>query len=103
MIEVYRRKPEPPDWPRPSAVIARSVDSLTGALATFGCADRAYVEYFIMGTEPTRTCRDYVIPGLLQQPFRRPPAGVDTIGSVPLRSPPAGVDTIGRAPFRRPD
>jgi penicillin-binding protein 1A len=102
MIEVYRRKPEPPDWPRPSAVIARSVDSLTGALATFGCADRAYVEYFIMGTEPTRTCRDYVIPGLLQQPFRRPPAGVDTIGSAPLRRPPAGVDTIGTAPLRRP-
>lgn len=102
MIEVYKRKPEPPDWPRPSAVIARSVDSLTGTLATFSCADRAYLEYFIAGTEPMLTCRDVILPGYLQQPFGRPPMGVDTIGSPPGRRPPAGVDTIGSPPVRRP-
>ncbi|NUQ13491.1 MAG: PBP1A family penicillin-binding protein, partial [Gemmatimonadaceae bacterium] len=52
MIEVYRRKPEPPDWPKPSSVVARSVDSLTGLLAVPACADRAYTEYFLPGTEP---------------------------------------------------
>lgn len=63
MIEVYRRKPEPPDWPKPSSVVARSVDSLTGLLAVPACADRAYTEYFLPGTEPRRTCRDAPAPG----------------------------------------
>jgi len=89
MIEVYKRKPEPPDWPRPSTVIARSVDSLTGTLATLQCADRAYTEYFIPGTEPTRTCRDVNLQELLSS-FSRPPD--------------AARDTLGRAdPFRKPD
>ena len=56
MIEVYRRKPEPPDWPRPSLVIPRSVDSLTGLLATPACYASAYTEYFLPGTEPKGTC-----------------------------------------------
>jgi penicillin-binding protein 1A len=56
MIEVYRRKPEPPDWPRPSLVIPRSVDSTTGLLATPLCYERAYTEYFLPGTEPHGTC-----------------------------------------------
>lgn len=58
MMEVYRRKPEPPDWPRPAVVIARSVDPHTGLLATASCATDAYTEYFLAGTEPIRTCRD---------------------------------------------
>ncbi|HEX7121809.1 MAG TPA: PBP1A family penicillin-binding protein [Gemmatimonadaceae bacterium] len=57
MTEVYRRKPEPPDWPRPASIVAARVDSLTGLLATPFCADRAYTEYFLVGTEPTQTCR----------------------------------------------
>lgn len=57
MLDVYRRKPEPPDWPRPAAVLARQVDSLTGLLAGPACATRAYTEYFLPGTEPHRTCR----------------------------------------------
>ena len=56
MIEVYRSRPEPPDWPRPSAVIARTVDSLTGLLATPMCYMTAYTEYFLPGTEPTSSC-----------------------------------------------
>jgi penicillin-binding protein 1A len=56
MTEVYRRKPEPPDWPRPASIIARQVDSVSGLLAASPCADRAYVEYFLPGTEPHSTC-----------------------------------------------
>ena len=56
MIEVYRRKPEPPDWPRPASIITRMVDSTTGLLVTPLCADRGYTEYFLPGTEPQRTC-----------------------------------------------
>ena len=32
MTEVYRRKPAPPDWPRPDGLIAREVDRTTGML-----------------------------------------------------------------------
>jgi penicillin-binding protein 1A len=63
MIEVYRRKPEPPDWPRPSLVIARSIDSLTGLLATPLCYTTAYTEFFLPGTEPVRSCIGAGSPG----------------------------------------
>jgi penicillin-binding protein 1A len=63
MIEVYRRKPEPPDWPRPAFVITRSVDSATGLLASPQCAGPAYIEYFLPGTEPQQTCGPSGSPG----------------------------------------
>src|SRR5688572_22125713 len=63
MIEVYRRKPEPPDWPRPATIIPFSVDTATGLLATASCAKRAHVEYFIRGTEPRRSCQGNGSPG----------------------------------------
>ncbi|HSA56836.1 MAG TPA: PBP1A family penicillin-binding protein [Gemmatimonadaceae bacterium] len=56
MTEVYRRKPEPPDWPRPLAIASRQVDEVTGLLAAPACAERAYTEYFLPGTEPLQTC-----------------------------------------------
>src|SRR5687768_684543 len=33
MIEVYRRRPEPPDWPRPASVLPFSVDTAMGYLS----------------------------------------------------------------------
>jgi penicillin-binding protein 1A len=33
MIEVYRRRPEPPDWPRPASVIPFTVDTAMGYLS----------------------------------------------------------------------
>lgn len=56
MLEVYRRKPQPPDWPRPGSVVARDIDAATGYLAATPCYDRAYTEYFLPGTEPRRSC-----------------------------------------------
>jgi penicillin-binding protein 1A len=56
MKEVYGRRPEPPDWPRPLAVIARQVDPVTGMLAGPNCADRVYTDYFLPGTEPLQQC-----------------------------------------------
>ena len=58
MTEVYRRKPQPPDWPRPDGVIVRDVDALTGRLATAACPGSVVAEFFVMGTEPTRSCTD---------------------------------------------
>ena len=60
MTEVYRRKPAPPDWPRPDGVITRDVDALTGQLATTACTANVVTEFFVMGTEPTRPCTDGV-------------------------------------------
>ncbi|HLA90228.1 MAG TPA: PBP1A family penicillin-binding protein [Gemmatimonadaceae bacterium] len=57
MREVYERKPEPPDWPRPRELIARVIDEPTGLLHGPQCPlEDAVTEWFIPGTEPTREC-----------------------------------------------
>ncbi len=57
MIEAYQRKPSPPDWPRPSSLVSKQVDDLTGLLANPGCpAADASFEWFIPGTEPLAEC-----------------------------------------------
>jgi penicillin-binding protein 1A len=63
MIEVYRRKPEPPDWPRPASVLPIPIDTTTGLIATLACAKRAQVEYFVRGSEPHRSCQGNGSPG----------------------------------------
>src|SRR3954469_6137347 len=57
MTEVYRRKPVPPDWPRPTSIVTREIDVSSGLLQTSYCP-RSLVtsEFFISGTEPTRDC-----------------------------------------------
>ena len=57
MTEVYRRKPSPPDWPKPEGVIARQIDRTNGLLKNPFCPmDVVYTEYFVPGTEPVREC-----------------------------------------------
>ena len=57
MTEVYQRRPQPPDWPRPEAIITRQVDDSTGMLRNPFCpANLVINEYFIEGTEPTKEC-----------------------------------------------
>jgi penicillin-binding protein 1A len=90
MTEVYRRKPQPPDWPRPDGVIAREVDSRTGLLPNASCADAIVTEYFVAGTEPTLYCTDggIVSPFAIPDTTRPAPRAVrDT--SNPFRIPPA--------------
>lgn len=58
MTEVYRRKPQPPDWPRPDGVLVRDVDAATGRLPTSACMSHIVTEFFIAGTEPHTTCTD---------------------------------------------
>jgi penicillin-binding protein 1A len=65
MTEVYRRKPSPPDWPRPITIVTREVDSRSGLLASQYCpANQAYTEFFIKGTEPTQECATGFGPGI---------------------------------------
>jgi len=82
MTEVYRRKPTPPDWPRPASVITREVDLTTGLLPTPYCPrDQIRTEFFVPGTEPTRECDLHLGYG--------PPNFGDTLGLGP--EPPAYV------------
>ncbi len=78
MTEVYRRKPAPPDWPRPMSIITREVDITTGLLQTPYCPrESVRSEFFIPGTEPTLPCDRHL-------GFAPPP--VDTLGYLPLPS-----------------
>ena len=65
MTEVYRRKPPPPDWPRPDGVIVREIDALSGRLANSSCMTALTTEFFVQGTEPTGTCTDAAPPLML--------------------------------------
>jgi len=57
MTEVYRRKPAPPDWPRPEALVSRQVDRSSGLLSNPWCPkELVYTEFYIPGTEPVREC-----------------------------------------------
>jgi penicillin-binding protein 1A len=67
MTEVYRRKPPPPDWPKPLSIVTREIDISSGLLQTPYCP-RSLVtsEFYISGTEPTRDCDKhlgYATPG----------------------------------------
>ena len=55
MNEVYRRKPAPPDWPRPEGIVTRQIDAASGMLVGPGC-EPGVSEVFIVGTDPTQTC-----------------------------------------------
>jgi penicillin-binding protein 1A len=90
MIEAYQRKPSPPDWPRPSSLVSKHVDELTGLLGNPGCpAEDAYFEWYIPGTEPLAECAPRAAgarpePVKDTRPPRKPPA---TAGGEPTRRP----------------
>jgi len=78
MSEVYRRKPAPPDWPRPIAIITRDIDVSTGMLQTPYCPrDLIRTEFYIPGTEPTLECDKHLGPG------NYPGGYLDTLGRAP--------------------
>jgi len=69
MTEVYRRKPSPPDWPRPEGITTREIDRMTGQLANPYCPpDVVITEYFLAGTEPIQECTVHS-PFNMGQPF----------------------------------
>jgi penicillin-binding protein 1A len=77
MNEVYRRKPAPPDWPRPEGIVTREIDPASGLLSGPGCSGTV-TEYFIAGTDPTQQC----MPG-----SATPGVGADTAFGAPTYPP----------------
>jgi penicillin-binding protein 1A len=79
MTEVYRRKPPPPDWPRPISIVTRDIDVSSGLLQTPYCPrELVTTEFYISGTEPTRDCDkhgQYANPGLTP---------IDTFSTIPI-------------------
>ena len=113
MSEVYRRKPAPPDWPRPLSIITREIDVSTGMLQTPYCPrDLIATEFYIPGTEPTQEC-DKHYPGFLgagvpdstgayppppaYQPTPVPPPSTGRVipGAAPVPRPGRATDTLG--------
>jgi len=120
MTEVYRRKPAPPDWPKPISIVTREIDISSGLLQTPYCPRNLVTsEFYISGTEPTRDCDKHLaygtpgyapidtlstIPpsGGLQPPIRvTPPTIQPGYEPVPSRRTPTVFDTTTRRPPSR--
>ncbi len=79
MTEVYRRKPTPPDWPRPYDITTREIDPTTGLLWTPECGTTAVTEYYVPGTEPVNECSPYApVPGAPPNALPGSPPARDT-------------------------
>jgi len=79
MTEVYRRKPPPPDWPRPISIVTRDIDISSGLLQTPYCPrNLVTTEFYISGTEPTRDCDKH---GQYANPGFTP---IDTFSTIPI-------------------
>ena len=112
MTEVYRRKPAPPDWPRPAGIVTATVDLLTNSQWVPGCPGVEATEFFIAGTEPTMPCN--LMPGLLPTdtsgfstypPGTAPGTGVPPRDTTLANMPPnplGGRVVPGAAPMPRP-
>lgn len=102
MTEVYRRKPAPPDWPRPPSIITRDIDVSTGMLQTPYCPrDLIRTEFYIPGTEPMVECDKhfgYGSPGYIDTLGRAP----DTFSQIPAPLPPPAPSPIRVAPGATP-
>ncbi|NIR45094.1 MAG: PBP1A family penicillin-binding protein [Gemmatimonadetes bacterium] len=57
MQRVYQNRPIPHPWERPGGLVYRTVDKLSGRLATDYCPlDAIYTEVYLPGTEPVEEC-----------------------------------------------
>src|SRR5688572_17322865 len=102
MTEIYRRKPSPPDWPRPEGITTRDIDRTTGQLANPYCPpDDVATEFFIAGTEPIQECTVHS-PFNMGQPFDSTarPGSTTTRPPTPLPPGKAARDTTN--PFKIP-
>ena len=90
MTEVYKRKPNPPDWPRPDGIVVREIDGATGRLPNNSCMGSIVTEYFVMGTEPQTTCSDPAVmrPMLSADSAMRARKTADSLNPFKIPPPP---------------
>ena len=98
MREVYRRKPAPPDWPRPDGIVSATGRPRERAALGAGLW-QAVTDYFIAGTDPIATCIPIANPN--PGPDGTPRSGSDA-GRYLVRIPGADARLRRRAPIRRP-
>jgi membrane carboxypeptidase/penicillin-binding protein len=55
------RERTPADWTAPAGMVRRAIDAFNGDLANEWCPVTQR-EWFVAGTEPTRTCREHTAP-----------------------------------------
>lgn len=96
MMEVYRRKPSPPDWPRPESIITKDACGPNGL----------YTEYFLTGTETDDGCGAEAPSDIFHIPAdttgrQANAARKVTPGQAPLPATKAKADTAN--PFKIPD
>jgi penicillin-binding protein 1A len=69
MSRIYKERPRPEGWARPSDVVDATVDSLTGFVLAAGCQSpaggTAYREVFLNGTMPVSVCPSQGQPEML--------------------------------------
>jgi penicillin-binding protein 1A len=103
MNQVYKRKPAPPDWPRPSGLETQSIDLTTNTLWTQGCGGVQATEYFIPGTEPTQTCAVNLLPDTTGVAPTIPPDSAHPGAAPPPSNPFAGSVVVpGAVPAPHP-
>jgi penicillin-binding protein 1A len=90
MREVYRRRPAPPDWPRPEGIVQRDVDLASGQLWEPGCGPEI-TDFFLAGTDPIATCvpTANANPGMDGTAGGLGPSSVDTSFGFPAPRTPA--------------
>jgi penicillin-binding protein 1A len=104
MTEVYRRKPTPPDWPRPDGLTSREIDKTTGLLANPYCPVAVvYTEWYLPGTEPTQQCdvhseSNTSVGDTLRRVPLSPPVGATPPAGAPKAAGPAARVSPGAAP-----
>ena len=102
MNQVYKRKPAPPDWPRPSGLVTQSIDVTTNTLWTQGCGGVQATEYFIPGTEPTQVCAVQVLPDTTGVAPLSPDTGAAAPNGAQPSNPFASSVVPGAVPAPRP-
>ncbi len=95
MMEIYRRKPAPPDWPRPESVVAGVACSPDGTM---------YEDYFLAGTAPVEGCSPNANPFLIAPARDTTMArGGSLPGRPPLPPPAAKAKPDTANPFKIPE
>jgi penicillin-binding protein 1A len=96
MTEVYRRKPAPPDWPRPDGLVSKDIDRTTGLLKNPYCPVAVVVtEWYLPGTEPVQECNVHSANNQsVGDTLQRVPVTAPQPLATPSRSPADAVPTV---------